>query len=84
MAEEISRIPKIEMEITLPKILKEPLVLDNGIVLHEGDKVRHEECGDGTILRIWTYTDLGTLLYVDFGNGVKEEIHPHFVQKLSS
>ncbi len=82
MSDEKHQIPKVEMEIVLPQILKEPLMLEDGTTLAEGDRVQHEECGVGTIKRIWTYPDLGTLLYVDFGNGVKEEIHPHFVKKL--
>lgn len=78
-----SEIPSIEMEITLPHILKEPLHLDDGTVLAEGDRVEHADFGIGVILRIWTYEDAGTCLYIDFGNNVKEEIHPAFVKKVS-
>lgn len=81
--EQKAAMPKVEMEITLPHILKEPLQLENGTVLAEGDRVRHEEFGEGSIVRIWTYDDVGTMLYIDFGNNVKEEIHPLFVTKLN-
>ncbi len=65
----------------LPRILKQPLQLEDGTVLWEGDKVEHVEFGEGTILRVWTYESIGTCLYIDFGNDIKKEIHLNFVKK---
>lgn len=75
--------PRFEMEIQLPHILTEPLKLEDGTILAEGDKVEHEELGVGTIVRIWAYDDIGVCLYVDFGSTVKKEVHPNFVRKIT-
>jgi hypothetical protein len=77
-------IPQVEMEMQLPDILDGPLVLENGVTLNEGDTVEHSELGKGKILRIWTYTTLGTCLYVDWGANGKKEVHPGYVNKLAS
>jgi len=74
---------QVEMEITLPDIIEEPLQLPDGTVLSVGDTVEHSSIGVGQIIRIWTYHgDIGTCLYIDFGNEVRKEIHPSFVKKV--
>lgn len=78
-----SEIPQFEMEITLPRILKTPLQMEDGTIYWEGDRVKHAEFGIGTIVRVWTYESIGTCLYIDFGNNLKKEIHPSFVKKVS-
>lgn len=76
-------VPQFEMEITLPTILEDPVRLQDGTVLQVGDSVEYPEIGVGKILRIWCYESIGTCLYIDFGGGVKEEIHPDFVRKVA-
>jgi hypothetical protein len=78
-----SEIPSFEMVVELPLILKEPLTLSNGIILNVGDNVEHSKFGKGKILRIWKYSDVGTCLYIDFGNNVKEQILPEYVRKIA-
>jgi|GEM_PF-1750386 len=77
-------VPQFEMEITLPTILEDPVRLQDGTVLQVGDSVEYPELGVGKILRIWCYDSIGTCLYIDFGGGVKEEIHPDFVRKVAA
>ncbi|MBX3151885.1 hypothetical protein KF728_17135 [Candidatus Obscuribacterales bacterium] len=76
------KVPQVEMEMQLPDILDGPLELENGVTLNEGDMVEHAELGKGKILRIWTYTTLGTCLYVDWGANGKQEVHPGYVRKV--
>lgn len=82
MSDEKTRPVKIDMQ--LPEILDGPLELENGVTLNEGDMVEHSELGKGKIIRIWTYSTLGTCLYVDWGANGKHEVHPGYVSKLAS
>lgn len=82
--EKKSTVPQIEMSITLPTILEEPLELKDGTILNVGDSVEYPDLGVGVVQRIWRYDSIGICLYIDFGNGVKEEIHPDFVRKVAS
>ncbi|MCA0312605.1 MAG: hypothetical protein LCH63_02060 [Candidatus Melainabacteria bacterium] len=81
--EQNSKVARVEMEITLPTIIEDPIKRQDGTILAVGDLVEYPEFGVGRIERIWCYDSVGTCFYVDFGNGVKEEIHPDFVRKVA-
>jgi hypothetical protein len=50
----------------LPRIVHVPLLLSDGTILKQGDKVEHSKYGLGTIIRIARYEDQEPVLYVEF------------------
>lgn len=82
MTEE-KEIPSFEMEIKLPRILHEPLKLENGTVLNEGDSVEHSTYGKGTIVRLAYYDEepVGPVVYVEFESGEDHILGASFVRK---
>lgn len=84
MTEQEKEIPSFEMEVKLPRILHEPLKLENGTVLNEGDEVEHSKYGRGTIVRLAFYDDepAGPVVYVEFANGEDHILGASFVRKL--
>lgn len=77
------KIPRFEMEITLPELLSGPIELEDGSVLAMGDEVQHAKLGVGKILKFGRYESVGICAYVDFGNNVKKEVDPYFLKKVT-
>ncbi len=72
----------VEMEIKLPKILKDPIVLDDGKLLAIGDKVEHRDYGIGVVVRLSCSKKLGNLVYVDFESGKDEIVGAAYLKKV--
>jgi hypothetical protein len=70
-----AEFPKIfEIEFELPKILKEPIELDDGTTLYVGDRVEHPKYGIGTMIRLLFYKDFGQGVFVDFGHDIEKAL----------
>lgn len=84
MSEPKKKVPNFEMEVKLPRILHEPLVLENGTRLNEGDFVEHQKYGRGIIVRLAYYDDepAGPVVYVEFENGEDHILGANYVRKV--
>lgn len=72
-----------EIALELPELIDGPVSLPSGEILAIGDKIQHEECGIGLVIRFATYHDsMGLLVCAEFPNDRHEMLGVNFVRKV--
>lgn len=75
---------QFEIKMRLPTIMSGPVQRADGTLFAEGDRVSHEDLGDGVVVRICAYDSVGVCLYVQFESGEDEIIGIDFLEKITS